>query len=205
LAIQACAVLAIMVNSEQKKRARRLSDEERRLWAGITRSVVRLWPEVTPAPTGSEIEAEPEPEQPQRARAAAEHSNKMPALAKAPVPFASLTRRERQRRARGAEPIGPRIDLHGKSQAQAHAALSRFLRRAQADGAKTVLVITGKGDRLREGKFGILRRQVPLWLELPELSSLVMGFSEAHAAHGGAGALYVRLRRIERARRRSEA
>jgi DNA-nicking Smr family endonuclease len=203
LASQACAVLAIMVNSEQKKRSRRLSDEERRLWAGITRSVVRLWPEVTPAPTGGEIG--PEPEQPQRARAAAEHSNKMSALAKAPVPFASLTRRERQRLARGTEPIGPRIDLHGKSQAQAHAALSRFLRRAQADGAKTVLVITGKGDRLREGKSGILRRQVPLWLELPELSSLVMGFSEAHAAHGGAGALYVRLRRIERARRRAEA
>src|SRR3954447_16490549 len=132
-----------MVTSEQKKRSRRLSDEERRLWAGITRSVVRLRPQVTHAPTGGEVESAPE--QPQRGRAAAGHFNKMSAVAKAPVQFASLTRRERQRLARGTEPIGPHIDLHGKSQAQAHAALSRFLRRAQADGAKTVLVITGKG------------------------------------------------------------
>jgi DNA-nicking Smr family endonuclease len=42
----------------------------------------------------------------------------------------------------------------------------------------------------------VLRRQVPLWLGLPELRDVVVGFEEAHIAHGGEGALYVRLRRV---------
>jgi DNA-nicking Smr family endonuclease len=41
----------------------------------------------------------------------------------------------------------------------------------------------------------VLRRAVPLWLALPELRPLVIGFEEAASAHGGAGALYVRIRR----------
>jgi DNA-nicking Smr family endonuclease len=55
-----------------------------------------------------------------------------------------------------------------------------------------VLVITGKG---RDQEQGILRRQVPLWLEASDFRGLVVGFDTAHSGHGGAGALYVRLRR----------
>ncbi len=98
----------------------------------------------------------------------------------------------RQRVARGREPIDARIDLHGLTQAEAHAALSRFLHAASARGARLVLIITGKGTRSGEG---VLKRQVPLWLALPEFRELVIGFEGAHAAHGGEGALYVRLRR----------
>jgi DNA-nicking Smr family endonuclease len=97
----------------------------------------------------------------------------------------------RQRVARGREPIDARFDLHGLTQADAHAALSRFLHAASARGARLVLIITGKGTRSE----GVLKRQVPLWLALPEFRDLVIGFEEAHAAHGGEGALYVRLRR----------
>jgi DNA-nicking Smr family endonuclease len=43
-----------------------------------------------------------------------------------------------------------------------------------------------------------LRRQVPLWLEAPDFRGLVVGFDTAHAGHGGAGALYVRVRRRRR-------
>ena len=71
----------------------------------------------------------------------------------------------------------------------------RFLRRAQSDGAKFVLVITGKGGRSGDPDRGVLRRQVPLWLQLPELRDIVVGFEEAHVGHGGEGALYVRLRK----------
>jgi len=107
----------------------------------------------------------------------------------------------KQRVARGRDPIEARLDLHGMTQMQAHAELLRFLRRAQADGARTVLVVTGKGFRSRGGKHdadrepGVLRRQVPMWLALPEFRLLVVGFDDAHAGHGGQGALYVRLRR----------
>ncbi|MGB7100013.1 MAG: Smr/MutS family protein, partial [Xanthobacteraceae bacterium] len=79
--------------------------------------------------------------------------------------------------------------------------LLRFLRRAQADGVKIALVVTGKGtgkgaDR-PDGALerGILKRQVPVWLSLPEFRPLVVGFEDAHLGHGGQGALYVRLRR----------
>jgi DNA-nicking Smr family endonuclease len=43
---------------------------------------------------------------------------------------------------------------------------------------------------------GVLRRQVPQWLGLPEFRSFVIGFEDAHVAHGGEGALYVRVRKL---------
>jgi DNA-nicking Smr family endonuclease len=60
-----------------------------------------------------------------------------------------------------------------------------------------VLVITGKGKRGEgdERERGVLRRQVPHWLAQPEFRDLVIGFEDAHVAHGGEGALYVRVRR----------
>ena len=114
-------------------------------------------------------------------------------VAIAPMPAsAPLGRRLRQRVARGKDAIDARLDLHGLTQAQAHSTLLHFLRNAHARDARLVLVITGKG---RGGETGVLRRQVPQWLGLPEFRSLVVGFEDAHIAHGGEGALYVRVRR----------
>jgi hypothetical protein len=70
-----------------------------------------------------------------------------------------------------------------------------FLQRAHSEGLTFVLVITGKGRMGAESERGVLRRQVPQWLSLPEFRSLVVGFEEAHIGHGGEGALYVRIRR----------
>jgi DNA-nicking Smr family endonuclease len=62
-----------------------------------------------------------------------------------------------------------------------------------------VLVITGKGGGAfgqgSSGERGVLKRQVPMWLRLPEFRLHVLAVEDAHAAHGGEGALYVRLRR----------
>jgi DNA-nicking Smr family endonuclease len=83
------------------------------------------------------------------------------------------------------------------TQAQAQDALLRFLRHAQSDGMRFVLVITGKG-RVRfnaEREAGVLRREVPRWLKLREFRDYVVGYEPAHVGHGGEGALYVRLRR----------
>ena len=52
-----------------------------------------------------------------------------------------------------------------------------------------MLVITGKGRASGDGERGVLRRQVPQWLGLPEFRALVIGFEDAHVAHGGEGAL----------------
>jgi len=110
-------------------------------------------------------------------------------------PLAPLGRRMKQRVARGTETIDGRLDLHGLTQSEAHAALLRFMRAASTRGARLVLVITGKGVRAGEGERGVLKRQVPQWLGLPEFRALVVGFENAHIAHGGEGALYVRVRR----------
>ena len=60
-----------------------------------------------------------------------------------------------------------------------------------------MLVVTGKGGRGDDtgGQSGVLRRQVPHWLRLPEFRGLIVGFEAAHVGHGGEGALYVRMRR----------
>jgi DNA-nicking Smr family endonuclease len=101
--------------------------------------------------------------------------------------------------------VDGRIDLHGMRQDRAFSALLGFLRQSQARGFRTVLVITGKGKESLDfpaGKGrGVLRQSVPAWLARPDLRDLVLGFEEAGRRHGGAGALYVRLRRRRAASR----
>jgi DNA-nicking Smr family endonuclease len=175
-------------------RRRQLSDEERALWTGFARSIKPLDQARVPAEFATSAAAadEPAPAPPSRP---AVRQEKPPA--KKTPPLAPLGRRLKQRVARGREPIDARLDLHGFTQREAHAALLRFLRRAQADGVRIALVVTGKG--IGKGSSpqerGVLKRQVPMWLSLPEFRSLVVGFEDAHTGHGGEGALYIRLRR----------
>ncbi len=113
-------------------------------------------------------------------------------------PLVSLGRRERTRLARGRQEIDARLDLHGMTQLRAYRVLADFLRRAHAEGLSFVLIITGKGKTgERESERGVLRRQVPQWLGLPEFRPLVVGFEQANIGHGGEGALYVRIRRAK--------
>jgi DNA-nicking Smr family endonuclease len=133
--------------------------------------------------------------------AAAATARSAPAATRLAPQLEPFDRRLKQRLARGTAPIDARIDLHGKTQSAAYAQLLSFLRRAQAEGAKFVLVITGKGARDDGSERGVLKRQVPHWLELPEFRGYVVGFEHAHATHGGAGALYVRIRRQKSGRK----
>jgi DNA-nicking Smr family endonuclease len=182
----------------KKRRRRELSAEERALWRGIARSVRPLRKHARREAEDGEAVVVAPARPTLNPKAAKAVKTAVPArIAKppGPPPLATMARREKQQIARGRTAIDARIDLHGMTQAQAHTALVRFLRRAQSDGAKFVLVITGKGARSRDPDRGVLRRQVPLWLQLPDLRDAVVGFEEAHIAHGGEGALYVRLRR----------
>jgi DNA-nicking Smr family endonuclease len=183
-------------------RRRHLSDEEEALWAGFTRAIKPLKPAKPGAKTTLKSSAIP-PAVSTPALSQTRPHPVTPRETRPPPspPLAPLGRRLKQRVARGREPIEARLDLHGMTQQQAHAALLRFLHRAQADGVKTALVVTGKGktlntaDRDANNRPGVLKRQVPMWLALPEFRLLVVGFDDAHVGHGGEGALYVRLRR----------
>jgi DNA-nicking Smr family endonuclease len=172
---------------------RRLTEEEEHLWAVVARSIkpLRAGKRAPPAAPAKPSQGARPVKKADRPPAAAIPHPKLPASAIA------IARREKQQLARGKTEIGGRIDLHGMTQAQAHDALLHFLRRYQAEGAKFVLVITGKGSAgaVARGERGVLRRQVPLWLGLPEFRVCVLGFDSAHVGHGGEGALYVRLRR----------
>lgn len=179
------------MSPRDRDRRRILSSEERVLWSTVIRSVAPLRP--VPPPLEEKAPTMP-PSSAKRAKpiAAVAASATTPAV----PPLAPLGRRMRQRVARGREAIDARLDLHGLTQSEAHAALLHFLRQANARGARLVLVITGKGRAGAGGERGILRRHVPQWLGLPEFRAYVIGFEDAHVAHGGEGALYVRLRKI---------
>ena len=180
------------MRSDDGKRRRVLSAEERVLWTAITKSVAPLRDSGT-AEDGESSEHIIQQTETHSAKA----ESTAPARNTLPPTLAPLGRRMRMRVARGKEAIDGRLDLHGLTQSEAHTALLRFLRAATARDARLVLVITGKGGR-GDVERGVLKRQAPQWLNLPEFRSLIIGFEQAHVAHGGEGALYIRVRRTRR-------
>jgi len=111
--------------------------------------------------------------------------------------LASMDPRLRQKLARGRAAPEAEIDLHGMRREEAFLALKSFLLRAQDNGARLVLVVTGKGNGPeRTGTTpGVLRKYVPEWLRSAQYHAIVAAFEEAARPHGGSGALYVLLRR----------
>jgi DNA-nicking Smr family endonuclease len=175
---------------EPPRRKRGLSEEDRALWESVAKQVKPLRKRRASKPSVASVEAD--------ANVAPRHVAPAPIVVPAkpkPPPLAPIGRRERSHLSRGRKEIDARLDLHGMTQTRAHRALFGFLQRAHHDGLTFVLIITGKGKMGPESERGVLRRQVPQWLGLPEFRSLVVGFEEAHIGHGGEGALYVRVRR----------
>lgn len=185
-----------LVDPPRRKRA--LSDEERALWETVAKQTkpLRKKPRAAKAAQDAEAPAVTKAAHAEPPPAAKTARVVKPAPPPSPPPLAPLGRRERSQLSRGRKEIDARLDLHGMTQIRAHRVLQDFLRRAHADGLTFVLVITGKGKTGAESERGVLRRAVPQWLALPEFRSMVVGFEEAHIGHGGAGALYVRIRRV---------
>jgi len=102
-----------------------------------------------------------------------------------------IDRRSWLRLKRGQVTIEQTVDLHGLTQEQAHERLGRFLAEAQQSGLRCLLVVTGKG--LAHG--GVLRHMVPRWLNEGPNRERVLAFAPAQPKHGGAGALYLLIRR----------
>ena len=184
---------------ERPARLRRLSDEEIALWIEVAKSVARRRGATLPtlaAPRVAPAAAVADPAPPPTA------ASTKPLRPRAPPPLAPLERRLKRDLARGRAVVDSVLDLHGLTQAEAHHALRGFLLQAQIQDFRLVIVITGKGARAdRDDWFhetGVLRRLVPHWLREPDLRSTVLGFEEAGPGHGGAGALYVRLRRRDK-------
>lgn len=156
-------------------------------------------------PAGAPLPAAPKP---------AKDNNAKPVIRTPPATAGQIDAQQTRRIRSGRDGIDARIDLHGMRQSEAHSALRVFLHRSVAKGHRIVLVITGKGGPGRAaggddafGPFvnegapdrGVLRRNAPLWLNEPDLRTIVVGHTPAHVRHGGDGAFYVQLRRKRRA------
>jgi DNA-nicking Smr family endonuclease len=198
-----------------RRRGRTLAAEEARLWAEVTKSLTPLrrpkrtqpgTPELSSAAAASDA-AVPAAKAGDGAAArtpAPRHGkgshDTLPVKRRIPD-LAGFTRRDLRQLTTGRQSIEARLDLHGLRQAEAHTALRGFLAQCQDQGLKHVLVITGKGGEYNreealfgEREPGVLKRLAPFWLAEPGLRGIVAGFTEAPLRHGGAGALYVRLR-----------
>lgn len=188
-------------------RRRSLSPEEKELWQAVARTATPMHaaPPDPALPAAETPAPPPRPPLPQfrvgeRARVLPGHDLVPPLadrLAAAPL---RMDAKAFGRMSRGRIAPEARIDLHGMTIAEAHPELIRFVLNAQAQGMRLILVITGKGkpgpdDGPIPRRPGVLRHQVPHWLRQVPLAPAVLQMAEAHQRHGGAGALYVYLRR----------
>lgn len=169
------------------KKQRDLTTEEKKLWRRVAASVKsrRALPVVDAdaiedAPALKRIAAKPSPQA-------------VAPTARTKCAPAPQDRGNEKRVRRGKLEIGGKLDLHGHTQDTGRAALARFLRAAQARGDRTVIVITGVG----RGGEGVLKRRLPEWLGERDIRGFVSGFAPAHRTHGGAGAVYVFLKRAD--------
>ena len=169
---------------------RRLSAEERALWRKVVASIRPLegmadFPEVAeePAPmrpAGSVVPARPHPPPP-----------------RPKGPGTTLDAGWDRRLSRGLVAPDRIVDLHGRSLAGAHALVDQALGEAVAAGARLLLLITGRPPRSEDRPVlrGAIRAAIGDWLAASRFAGDIAAIRTAHRRHGGAGALYVVLRR----------
>ncbi|MFM7028509.1 MAG: Smr/MutS family protein [Chakrabartia sp.] len=180
-------------------RIRRLSPEEQALWARVARTA-------RPMP-GKRLKAEaqlgdgdspPQPVLPRPERRAAP-APRPAAIRPASGPRDTLDGSWDKRIAKGDLAPDVTIDLHGETLATAHVRLNRGLESAIRRGDRTLLLITGKpavdNPRLPPTSRGVIRASVTDWLAASAYADRIAAIRNAHPRHGGAGALYIILRR----------
>jgi len=172
------------------------------LWEAVADTVLPLKPRRRIRPPAPSMATVPVAPPPKRARIIAMPAYQSPGDPGVPA-IGRIEPNIRKKLGRGRIAIDGTLDLHGMRQDEAHDALIRYLNAAARRGARTVLVITGKGLKKLNGdpttivERGVLRTMLPYWLSGPDLMPLVAGWDQSAQGHGGEGAWYVRLRRME--------
>lgn len=177
----------------KRRHPRTISDPDLALWAAYA-SQVRALPgraALPPVPAVPPKTAEP-PAPPTPAPVSARPTPRGPranvALAAGQAP-AGLDRATWQRFAGGKMPTERRLDLHGRTVEAAYHALLGFLGRARAEGVRTVEIITGLGSGDRGG---VIRHELPHWLNQPNLRPHILAASYPNARNHGAVRLLLR-------------
>ncbi len=91
------------------------------------------------------------------------------------------------------------LDLHGLNALQAFQSLVGFIKGAYLKGQRTVLIVPGRGRNSPSG-VGILREKIQNWFTQEPFRRVVLAFCTARPTDGGAGALYVLLRKFRKDR-----
>ncbi len=188
-----------------RRRKKELDADDLALWKRVAETVSPLKTKRRPEPEPEEAPAGSKVVPKAAARPSPGTAAAVPAPAAPPKPTvrpATLDRKLKRRLDRGQRGAEAVIDLHGLTQRVAHDRLLVFLRSAQAQGLRVVLVVTGKGRTATperrdwwEAPAGILRRSVPHWLETPPFRDLVSAYESPGQRRGGEGALYIQIRR----------
>ncbi|HEX8439383.1 Smr/MutS family protein [Archangium sp.] len=95
---------------------------------------------------------------------------------------------------RGDFSVQGRLDLHGMSQVEAKEAVDRFLTDSRRTGKRCVLIVHGRGLNSKD-QVPVLKEGIRVWLSQKRIGKTVLAFATARPQDGGAGAVYVLLRR----------
>lgn len=182
---------------------RRLSPDEATAWAKVMASVrpIKPVPAIMPEPSPSPFRGSAAPSLSQREReqpAAGGRKGEGERPRPKPHHAATLDASWDRRLSRGLTQPDSSLDLHGHTLASAYALLDRGLERAIARGDRVLLLVTGKPPRPeseRPHARGAIRAAVADWLAQSRHADRIAAVRGAHPRHGGAGALYIVLRR----------
>ena len=181
----------VMAKKTDKEKSRRVvKDDEARLFEAAMRGVAPLTAGAKETPKKTDPKLSTETIRQTAARPPSRRSA-MPELRGGIA--ADLDARTMERLRRGRMRPEARLDMHGMTQDEAHQALVSFIAASRNAGRRCVILITGRGRAKLGG--GVLREQTPRWLNLQPTRGNILGFAEAQPKDGGAGALYVLLRK----------
>ena len=171
-------------------RAKPLTETDRAIWASFAQRVRPLPGRAVPPPPPEPPRLTAAPPAPMRATQAVRKPSTLAPLVTG-LPPAGLDKSSWRRFSAGKLPSSRTLDLHGKTAQAAYHALDHFLRAAYADHVRCVEVITGRGSGEHGG---VIRRELPLWLNLPSLRPLVLATAHPHAANAGSTRILLRRR-----------
>ncbi len=174
------------------RRARGLTDADRALWANYVTELVPLRTRVgekrsDPIPTARQAP----PDSKARPRTVAQATK--PRTIAFPVTVGNqpggLDSATWHRFRTGKLTAARKLDLHSMTAQRAFHALVSFLRTAHAEQVRVVEVVTGRGSGEAGG---VIRRELPHWLNLPEIRPLILGAAHPHVLNPGSVRLILR-------------
>lgn len=166
-------------------RSRSLSEADRAVWAAYAQELTPLAGRAVPPPPANPAVLPPRPAPLAQAPAARPITRPL----SIGDPTGGVDSATWQRFRSGKMNAARKLDLHGMTAQRAFQALVAFVRTAHSDRLRCVEVVTGRGSGETGG---VIRREFPLWLNLPDIRPLILAATHPHAANPGAVRLLLR-------------